>query len=502
MVDRVKEVVASGEQITRDELDLLKNVFYKLGSDDVEEFLRVEAEFKTAMAELREQRAQTQAQQDEERRATLVRKLEIIERVKEMGTSPDEANKCYAEFKTLQAEWKELGQVPPENATEVWRQYQHSVEQFYDLLKLNFEARDYDFKKNLETKLALCEAAERLAEESDVVAAFRQLQTLHEQYRETGPVAKELREEIWNRFKEASTAINKAHQSHFESLRAAEADNLEKKTALCEAAEAIVAKISANTEEIRRSGDQEIRKAGDQEIERSGDQEIRKAGDQAVAWEQLSKEMIALQTEWKTIGFAPHKMNQKIFERFRAACDAFFNAKSEHYKDRKAAFAEAIARRKEIIAKAKGLIAEVIPNATAGDQESGRSGDQETKTDSKIANSTWRSVGDRLINLQKEWKELGNVPHKVGNELWAEFRAECDKFFEARREAQEQANAARQQREKAANARARKNNGDNTVYSTSSRKGKSTDEESADDNETMETKLEKLKALWNFQSKK
>ncbi len=391
VIERAKEIADNAETVGREELDQLKNAFHKLlaaerdekqkayleaGGDP--ETYQLEADpdeeaFKEVMARIREQRAATSQKQDEDRRKNLERKLEIIEKVKEMATSPDEANKSYQEFKALQAEWKTLGAVPPENSTEIWRNYQHIVEQYYDLLKLNFEARDYDFKKNLEAKTALCEAAEKLSEEKDVVSAFHQLQTLHDQFREIGPVAKELREEVWNRFKAASTVVNKAHQAFFERLRASEEDNLRRKTELCEKAEAIVEEPNKGNSD----------------------------------WDKHSKQIIDLQAEWKKIGFAPHKMNVKIFERFRAACDKFFTAKAEFYKDLKAVFNENIEKKKAIIEKAK-----------------------------ELADSTeWRSTGDKLIALQKEWKEIGGVPHKVGNQLWAEFRAECDKFFNARNEA-------------------------------------------------------------------
>ncbi len=388
VIDRVKEIIENSENINREELDLLKTVFYKLLNAERDEKQKAyleaggdpeayvpeadpeEETFKEVMGKLREQRAATAEKQDEERRQALARKLEIIERVKEMATSPDEANKSYQEFKKLQAEWKALGAVPPEKSTEVWRKYQHIVEQFYDLLKLNFEARDYDFKKNLEIKTNLCEAAEKLTQEKDVVSAFHQLQTLHEQFRETGPVAKDLREEIWNRFKAASTIINKAHQAFFERLRSSEEDNLRRKTELCEKVEAIVALPNNSNAD----------------------------------WDKHAKEIIELQGEWKTIGFAPHKMNVKIFERFRKSCDEFFTAKAAHHKATKATFSENIAKKQAIIARAR-----------------------------ELAESTeWHKTTNELIALQKEWKETGVVPHRVGNKLWAEFRAECDKFFNAR----------------------------------------------------------------------
>ena len=265
---------------------------------------------------------------------------------------------------------KDIKNVPAEKANELWRNYQLYVEQFYDLLKLNSEAREYDFKKNLEMKTKLCEAAERLADEPDVISAFHQLQKLHQEYREIGPVNKDLREEIWNRFKVASTVINKRHQQHFDTLRAKEEDNLARKTALCEKVEAIAGAESKSSSD----------------------------------WEKRTKEIIAIQAEWKTIGFAPQKMNVKIFERFRAACDNFFTKKAEYFKSLKDSFKANAERKRALIEKAKEL------------QDS----------------TEWKSTSDKLIALQKEWKTIGVVPKKLGDQLWEEFLGACNKFFEAR----------------------------------------------------------------------
>ena len=322
------------------------------------------------MGIIKEKRQKLFRELEQEKLDNLQKKLDIIEKIKAMITSPEEANKSYKEFKTLQEEWKEIKNVPAERANELWRNYQLYVEQFYDLLKLNSEAREYDFKKNLELKTKLCEAAEKLAEESDVISAFHQLQKLHQEYRETGPVSKELREEIWQRFKAASTVINKRHQQHFEGLRAKEEENLEKKTRLCEQVEALVA------EENKTSSD----------------------------WERHTKQIIDIQAEWKTIGFAPQKMNVKIFERFRAACDDFFGRKAEHFRNLKDSFKENADKKRALIEKAKAL------------QDS----------------TEWKSTSDKLINLQKEWKTIGMVPKKLGDQLWEEFLAACNKFFEAR----------------------------------------------------------------------
>ena len=329
-----------------------------------------EEAFKAEMGIIKERRQKLFKEQEQEKQENLQRKLEIIEKIKAMVTSPEEANKSYKEFKALQEEWKEIKNVPAEKANELWRNYQLYVEQFYDLLKLNSEAREYDFKKNLELKTKLCEAAEKLAEETEIISAFHQLQKLHQEFREIGPVAKELREEIWTRFKAASTVINKRHQQHFEELRAKEEDNLARKTALCEKVEAIAA------EENKGSAD----------------------------WERHTKEIIAIQAEWKTIGFAPQKMNVKIFERFRAACDDFFGRKAEYFKGLKENFKENADKKRALIEKAKAL---------------------QDSTD-------WKSTSDKLINLQKEWKTIGMVPKKLGDQLWEEFLGACNKFFEAR----------------------------------------------------------------------
>ena len=388
VLDRVKELAHGEEVPQKDEVEYLKTAFYKLhiaereaklkayidGGGDPEQYQITpdedETVFKAEMGLIKERRAQLFREQEEEKEANLKKKLEIIDKIKAMVTSPEEANKTYQEFKALQQEWREIKAVPAEKANELWRNYQLYVEQFYDLLKLNSEAREYDFKKNLEMKTKLCEAAEKLAEETDVISAFHQLQKLHAEYREIGPVSKELREEIWQRFKAASTVINKRHQQHFEGIRNREEENLQKKTVLCEKVEAIVA------EEKKVSAD----------------------------WERHTKEIIDLQAEWKTIGFAPQKMNVKIFERFRAACDTFFAQKAEFFKTLKDTFKENAEKKRALIEKAKAL------------QDS----------------TEWKSTSDKLINLQKEWKQIGMVPKKLGDQLWEEFLGACNKFFEAR----------------------------------------------------------------------
>lgn len=388
VIERIKELAHGEEMPQKDEMELLKTVFYKLhfaqreaemkayldAGGDPEKYQITPDEdeevFKAEMGVVKERRAKFAQEQEEIKQENLKKKLDIIEKIKAMITSPEMANKSYQEFKQLQAEWKEIKLVPADKANELWRNYQLYVEQFYDLLKLNNEAREYDFKKNLEIKTRLCEAAERLADEEDVISAFHQLQKLHQEFRETGPVAKDLRDEIWTRFKNASTVVNKRHQQHFEELRAKEEDNLARKTELCE-----------KVEEIAKT-------------------EAKGAGE----WEKLTKAIIDIQAEWKTIGFAPQKMNVKIFERFRAACDNFFSRKAEYFKDIRQKFAENAEKKKALVEQAKAL---------------------QDSTD-------WKTTTDKIIALQKEWKTIGIVPKKLGDDLWNEFKDACNKFFEAR----------------------------------------------------------------------
>ena len=388
VLDRVREIAHSEEYPNKEEVDELKSAFYRLhtaereaklkeyidggGDPDSYQFVpdELEEHFKAEMSIIKEKRNKQFLEQEAEKQENLKRKQAIIERIKEMTTSPEMANKSYQEFKQLQQEWKEIKAVPAESANELWRNYQLYVEQFYDLLKLNSEAREYDFKKNLGLKTHLCEAAEKLAEETDVVSAFHQLQELHQQYREIGPVAKELREDIWGRFKAASTVINKRHQQHFERLRSMEQENLNRKTALCEQVEAIAG------EENKGASD----------------------------WEKHAKQIIEIQKEWKTIGFAPQKMNVKIFERFRTACDDFFTQKTLFFKELKEKFHKNAEKKRALIERAQAL------------------------KDS----TEWKATSDKFIALQKEWKTVGMVPKKLGDKLWAEFLAACNHFFEAR----------------------------------------------------------------------
>ena len=388
IVERIKTIADSEETPEKAEIDHLKTSFYRLhvaereaqqkayleagGEPEKYQVMPDEEEeaFKAAMAVIKEKRQKAFLEQEDLKQENLKKKEAIIEKIKTMATTPEEANSSFQEFKVLQQEWKTIKPVPAEKVNELWRNYQLYVEQYYDLLNLNREAREYDFKKNLEKKTQLCEAAEKLADESDVISAFHQLQDLHQEYRETGPVEKELREQVWQRFKAASTVINKRHQQHFEEIRAEEEENLVKKTALCEKIEDIVKQERKNT------------------------------GD----WDSQSKEIIALQQEWKTIGFTPQKMNTKIFERFRAACDEFFTKKGEYFKELKEKYAENAKRKQELVEKAQAL---------------------KDSTD-------WKKTSDKLIVLQKEWKTIGMVPKRLGDQLWEDFLAACNHFFEAR----------------------------------------------------------------------
>ena len=390
VIERLKEI-ANDDDPQKDEVEYLKTTFYKLHFAEREADMKAyieaggdpegykvtpdedENEFKAEMSVIKEKRAKIFLEQERLKQENLKKKLDIIDKIKAMATSPEEANKSYQDFKKLQQEWKDIKLVPAEKANELWRNYQLYVEQYYDLLKLNNEAREYDFKKNLEIKTHLCEAAEKLADESDVISAFHQLQKLHQEYRETGPVAKELREEMWTRFKAASTVINKRHQQHFEELRSKEEDNLAKKTALCEKVEEIA------KEDVKNAGD----------------------------WDKKTKEIIAIQAEWKTIGFAPQKMNVKIFERFRSACDDFFGRKAEFFKDLKQKFSENAEKKKALVEQAQAL---------------------QDSTD-------WKATSDKLVALQKEWKTIGMVPKKLGDKLWNDFLTACNHFFDARNSA-------------------------------------------------------------------
>lgn len=391
VVNRVKEIAQSGEAGDKQEVDLLKQLFYKFHNAEITEARQafidgggepekfepqidpLEPEFRASMQLLRDRRAAAQEELERQKQENLKRKLEILDRIQQLAATPEEANSVFDEFKALQAEWKEIKLVPAERATELWKNYQLYVEQFYDLLKLGHELRDYDFRKNLEAKTRLCEEAEALMQVPEVVAAYNRMLILNQEWKETGPVAREFREEIWNRFKTATTAVYKRHQDFFEARKAKEEENLAQKTALCEQLEEIL------TNEPKTSSE----------------------------WDEITKKIIEMQATWKTIGFAPQKMNTAIFERFRKGCDIFFEKKAQFFQALKESLNENLAKKKELVEKAEAL------------------------KDS----TEWRSTGDILINLQKQWKEIGNVPHKYSEELWKRFVGACDQFFEARQQA-------------------------------------------------------------------
>ena len=391
VLNRVKELARGDEELKRQELDALKSAFYRFHNQEAEEARKKyldeggvaedyqpladpdELVFKEQMAIIRDKRAEQQKAEEQLREENYNKKQQIIDKIKTLLENPDDVNKSYKDFKNLQTEWNEIGEVPVTKANDLWRDYQKQVEQFYDTLKLNNELRAYDFKKNLELKTKIIEATEKLADEPDPISAFRQLQVFHQQFREVGPVEREKREEIWERFKAASTVINKRHQEHFEARKAQEEENLKQKTSICEEIETIV------VDDIKTFAD----------------------------WNALTEKITALQAKWKTIGFAPQKHNTKIYERFRATCDNFFQKKSEFFKGMRESMTDNLELKRELCEKA-----EALKDSTA-----------------------WKETTDALIELQKKWKEVGAVPRKYSEELWKRFSAACDAFFEAKKSA-------------------------------------------------------------------
>ena len=392
VITRLQAINQQEELADKTELDTLKQTFYRLRNAEVEAAQKtfeenggdvaafvapkddLETQFKEIMSSIREKRNALKAAEEQEKQANLAKKLAIIEQMKELADSPEDANKAYHEFKKLQAEWNEIKNIPADKANELWKSYQLQTEKFYDLLKLNNEFREYDFKKNLGIKIQLCEAAEKLATEEDVISAFHQLQKLHQEFRETGPVAKELRDEIWNRFKAASTAVNRRHQQHFEEIKEKEQRNLDEKIVICEIVETMEYDKMATFQD----------------------------------WQDKTEEILALQAKWKTIGFAPQKMNTKIFERFRKACDDFFRRKAEHFKSIKGSMNENLEKKKQMCERA------------------------ETLKDSQ----DWKNTAEILTKLQKEWKEVGPVPKKYSDPIWKRFVSACDYFFEQKSKAE------------------------------------------------------------------
>ncbi|MDR0895115.1 MAG: DUF349 domain-containing protein [Prevotellaceae bacterium] len=387
----LKEIATQVENVEKQEIDNLKQAFYRLHNAEQEaakklfvenggteeEFVPVkdpvEEEMKNVMSVIREKRSSLNNELEKQKELNLQIKLSIIEELKELVESPEDANKSYSEFKKLQQQWNEVKLIPQGKSSELWKNYQLYVEKFYDLLKLDKEFREYDFKKNLEVKIRLCEAAEKLAEEKDIVSAFHQLQKLHAEFREAGPVSKDKREEIWLRFKAASTMINRRHQQHFEVLKASEQHNLDQKTVICEIVESI------DYKELTHYAD----------------------------WDSKTQEIIALQNKWKTIGFAPQRMNVKIFERFRKACDEFFRRKGEFFKSLKEGMNANLEQKRNLCQQAEAL---------------------KESTD-------WKNTSDALAKLQKEWKTIGPVGKKYSEALWKRFIGACDYFFEQKAKA-------------------------------------------------------------------
>ena len=400
VITRLQAINQQEEIADKTELDTLKQTFYRLRNTEVEAAQKafeenggdianfvapkddLEVQFKEIMSSIREKRNALKAAEEQEKQTNLEKKLAIIEQMKELANSPEDANKAYHEFKKLQAEWNEIKNIPADKANELWKSYQVQTEKFYDLLKLNNEFREYDFKKNLSIKIQLCETAEKLATEEDVISAFHQLQKLHQEFRETGPVAKEQREEIWNRFKAASTIVNRRHQQHFEEIKEKEQRNLDEKIVICEIVEGMEYDKMITFQD----------------------------------WHDKTEEILALQAKWKTIGFAPQKMNTKIFERFRKACDDFFKRKAEHFKSIKGSMNENLEKKKQMCERAEAL------------------------KDSQ----DWKNTADILTKLQKEWKEVGPVAKKYSDPIWKRFVGACDYFFEQKSKA-EAANRSEEQ---------------------------------------------------------
>jgi hypothetical protein len=358
-------------KIHRIEVDELKKTFIEGGGEETD-FHAPEDEYETKIKELlniyKGKRATEHAEEEQKKVANYALKLQLIDRMKELTESQDDFNKLYNEFKEIQQRWKEAKPVPQEHANELWKNYQVYSERFYDLIKINSQFRDYDFKKNMEFKTALCETVEKLESETDIVSAFHQLQKLHQQWREIGPVSRDQRESLWARFKAASVVVNKRYQEHFEGLKSKEHDNLEAKIAICEEIESI---DFSNLKTFKE-------------------------------WEAKNAEVIAAQEKWKHIGFAPKKHNVKVFERFRAACDVYFNHKGEYYRQIKDEMDKNLGLKKALCEKAEAL----------------------------KNNTDWKDTSDKMIALQKEWRTIGAVPRKHSDVIWKRFISACDHFFE------------------------------------------------------------------------
>ena len=368
-----REKADAGEDATVEEPDentTVEESTVPMQSGPVSPFAAIEAGFKSLYMDYKKERAEYNKEQDALREENLQKKQAIIEELKALVEEPGDMKEAFPKFRDIQNRWREVGPVPQQNFRDINDTYQLHVTKFYDLVDINRELRDLDFKKNLEAKTAFCEQAEALSEDEDVVEAFKELQKLHEQWKDLGPVAKEFRDEIWERFRAATSVVNKRYQAHFEGLKEQQAQNLEAKQALCEEVEAIANKeITSSTE-----------------------------------WNALSKQIEEIQAKWRTIGFATRKENQKIYDRFRAACDKFFERKRASFTEFKDSMNANLEKKMAIITEAESL---------------------KDSTD-------WKATSDRFIELQKQWKEIGAVPRKKSEQIWKRFRAACDAFFTAR----------------------------------------------------------------------
>ena len=386
LIDALKLLIDKEVDAVKDEVEIIKQLFYKktklefeeqkkqyIEAGGIEEEFVVtkdefEETFKSLLNQFRGKKATFMAQLEKEKESNLLQKHHLLEQMKVLVESNDDVSTHINEFRGFQQKWKTIGPVPQTASTDLWKQFNLYQESFWDLIKINNELREYDFKKNLESKTFLCEAAEKLSEDEDVLSAFQQLQKLHEEWHELGPVAREIREQIWNRFKEASTAINKKHQAYYDIIRKQEEENYELKIALIDKIEGF---DFSNLNSYR-------------------------------VWDEATKSFLSWQDEWRKIGFAPRKINQKIYDRYRKACDKFFLAKGEFFRETKSVLNRNSEKKKELCEKAEALKDSV----------------------------EWKETTDKLIQLQKEWKTIGPVAKKYSDELWKRFIAACDYFFE------------------------------------------------------------------------
>ena len=399
-VDELKALLQKDVAEVKEQVEQLKTQFYRQYHQDLDaqkqaadaaateagetlenwvpQVDETEQEFRALLAQYKEKKAELLKKTEEEQAQNLMRKENILQQMKEMADAETaDVMDNIKKMKELQAEWKTIGAVSPTKAQEIWKTYQQYQERFYDLVKINIELRDLDFKKNLEMKTLLCEAAEKLQENPNIVEASRALQQLHDEWAEIGPVARELREDLWNRFKQASSIINKKHQAYFDELHAKENENLEKKQALiAQLKEINIDKLKGNKQ-----------------------------------WEEATEKVQAIQQEWRLVGFAPKKQNQTIYEEYRQLCDAFFKAKTAYYKGMRDEFAENLKRKRQLVEEAEAL---------------------KESTD-------WKETTDKLVELQKQWKAIGPVARKYSDELWKMFTTACDTFFEAKRVATKEA---------------------------------------------------------------